>query len=230
MPCARWSPAAATPSSAWRLPCSACPCPPAIRWSKRQRFPRPSSRYGPTCSSVAGCSPASRCSCTAGSSGIGTTAIQLGRAFGATVFVTAGSAEKCAGVPGARRRAGHQLPGGRLGGRHHGSDRGARRRRHPRHGRRRLRREESGRCWPPRDGSCRLPSSSLVEGRDRPDAGDAPPADDHRARRSGRGWRPRRARSPARSSGRCGRCSWPAPWGRSCTPRSRWRRRPTRTG
>jgi len=31
-----------------------------------------------------------------GSSGIGTTAIQLGRAFGATVFVTAGSSEKCA--------------------------------------------------------------------------------------------------------------------------------------
>lgn len=30
-----------------------------------------------------------------GSSGIGTTAIQLGRAFGACVFVTAGSAEKC---------------------------------------------------------------------------------------------------------------------------------------
>jgi putative PIG3 family NAD(P)H quinone oxidoreductase len=31
-----------------------------------------------------------------GSSGIGTTAIQLARAFGATVFATAGSAEKCA--------------------------------------------------------------------------------------------------------------------------------------
>ncbi|MBC2775321.1 NAD(P)H-quinone oxidoreductase [Rhizobium sp. AQ_MP] len=31
-----------------------------------------------------------------GSSGIGTTAIQLARAFGATVFTTAGSAEKCA--------------------------------------------------------------------------------------------------------------------------------------
>ena len=31
-----------------------------------------------------------------GSSGIGTTAIQLGKAFGATVIVTAGSAEKCA--------------------------------------------------------------------------------------------------------------------------------------
>ena len=34
-----------------------------------------------------------------GTSGIGTTAIQLARAFGARVFATAGSAEKCAGVP-----------------------------------------------------------------------------------------------------------------------------------
>src|SRR5207253_5487439 len=32
-----------------------------------------------------------------GSSGIGTTAIQLARAFGARVFATAGSSEKCAG-------------------------------------------------------------------------------------------------------------------------------------
>ena len=31
-----------------------------------------------------------------GTSGIGTTAIQLGRVFGATVFATAGSDEKCA--------------------------------------------------------------------------------------------------------------------------------------
>jgi putative PIG3 family NAD(P)H quinone oxidoreductase len=35
-----------------------------------------------------------------GASGIGTTAIQLGRAFGATVFVTAGSEEKCAACVG----------------------------------------------------------------------------------------------------------------------------------
>jgi putative PIG3 family NAD(P)H quinone oxidoreductase len=35
-----------------------------------------------------------------GSSGIGTTAIQLGRAFGARVFATAGSAEKCAACVG----------------------------------------------------------------------------------------------------------------------------------
>ncbi len=35
-----------------------------------------------------------------GSSGIGTTAIQLAKAFGATVFTTAGSAEKCAACEG----------------------------------------------------------------------------------------------------------------------------------
>jgi putative PIG3 family NAD(P)H quinone oxidoreductase len=35
-----------------------------------------------------------------GSSGIGTTAIQLARAFGATVYATAGSAEKCAACEG----------------------------------------------------------------------------------------------------------------------------------
>ena len=40
-----------------------------------------------------------------GSSGIGTTAIQLGKAFGATVFVTAGSPEKMRGLPQARRRS-----------------------------------------------------------------------------------------------------------------------------
>ena len=34
-----------------------------------------------------------------GSSGIGTTAIQLGPAFGATVFATVGGADKCARLP-----------------------------------------------------------------------------------------------------------------------------------
>jgi NADPH2:quinone reductase len=42
-----------------------------------------------------------------GSSGIGTTAIQLARAFGATVFATAGSAEKCAAC--ARLGADHAI-------------------------------------------------------------------------------------------------------------------------
>ena len=45
-----------------------------------------------------------------GSSGIGTTAIQLARAFGARVFATAGSRGEVRGVRAARRRARHQLP------------------------------------------------------------------------------------------------------------------------
>ena len=49
-----------------------------------------------------------------GSSGIGTTAIQLARAFGARVFTTAGSDEKCAACEVAWRRAGDQLPHHRL--------------------------------------------------------------------------------------------------------------------
>ena len=44
-----------------------------------------------------------------GSSGIGTTAIQLAKAFGARVIATAGSTEKCDGLPQARRRRRHQL-------------------------------------------------------------------------------------------------------------------------
>ena len=40
--------------------------------------------------------PGETCLVHGGSSGIGTTAIQLAKAFGATVYVTAGSAEKCA--------------------------------------------------------------------------------------------------------------------------------------
>jgi NADPH2:quinone reductase len=44
-----------------------------------------------------------------GSSGIGTAAIQLAKAFGARVMTTAGSAEKCAACLQARRRRRHQL-------------------------------------------------------------------------------------------------------------------------
>ena len=44
-----------------------------------------------------------------GTSGIGTTAIMIAKAFGAKVITTAGSAEKCAGLPQARRRRGDRL-------------------------------------------------------------------------------------------------------------------------
>ncbi len=47
------------------------------------------------CSSAADCRRARRSSSIGGSSGIGTTAIQLANAFGAYVITTAGSEEKC---------------------------------------------------------------------------------------------------------------------------------------
>ena len=84
---ARWSPAAATPSTP-SAPVAAVPAGSGRHGSRQrgghsrdllhgldQRLPaRPAAR------------PARRCSCTAASSGIGTTAIQLARAFGATVY------------------------------------------------------------------------------------------------------------------------------------------------
>ncbi len=96
-----------------------------------------------------------------GTSGIGTTAIKLAKAFGATVFTTAGSGREMRGLrrsSGADRR--HQLPhaGFRRGG--EGRDRRARRRRHPRHGRRRLYRPQlrgGRRRWP--DRADRLPGA-----------------------------------------------------------------------
>ena len=73
-----------------------------------------------------------------GSSGIGTTAIQLASAFGAYVVTTAGSDEKCAACLklGADRAINYRTRGFRR--RHQGGDQRPRRRRHPRHGRRRL--------------------------------------------------------------------------------------------
>ena len=57
---------------------------------------RRSSRSGPTSSIVDGCSPGESMLVHGGSSGIGTTAIQLAHARGSRVFATAGSADKCA--------------------------------------------------------------------------------------------------------------------------------------
>ena len=73
-----------------------------------------------------------------GSSGIGTTAIQLAKAFGARVITTAGSEEKCDACRklGADVAINYKTRGFRR--RDQGGDRRPRRRRHPRHGRRRL--------------------------------------------------------------------------------------------
>ena len=99
-PSARLSPAAVTRSTASRRRRSVCPCRAASIWSPRRRFPRRSSPSGPTCSSAAGLQAGESILIHGGSSGIGTTAIQLARAFGARVFATAGSAEKCAACEG----------------------------------------------------------------------------------------------------------------------------------
>ena len=57
--------------------------------------PKPFSPFGPTFSNAAGCRRGEVFLVHGGSSGIGTTAIQLASVFGARVFATAGSAEKC---------------------------------------------------------------------------------------------------------------------------------------
>jgi NADPH:quinone reductase-like Zn-dependent oxidoreductase len=69
-----------------------------------------------------------------GTSGIGITAIQMAKAWGARVFCTVGSDEKAAACTGSRRRRGHQLPVAGL--RHRGVQavRGSWRQRHPGHG------------------------------------------------------------------------------------------------
>ena len=146
---APWSPAAAMPSTA---PCPAPQCLPMPGPARHGRGggaagdllhgldqrlrPRPADR------------PARRFLVHGGSSGIGTTAIQLATAFGATVFATAGSAEKCAACERARAPsapsttatedfvAGDQATRPAAG-----------RRRDPRHGRRRLRRPQPRDAW-----------------------------------------------------------------------------------
>ena len=77
--------------------------------SPPRRFPRRSSPCGRTCSSADACSAGESLLVHGGSSGIGTTAIQLARAFGARVFATAGIGGEVRGVRAARRRARDQL-------------------------------------------------------------------------------------------------------------------------
>ena len=116
-----------------------------------------------------------------GSSGIGTTAIQLARAFGARVFATAGSAEKCEACRALGADAGRRTTATATGcaDLRDATERARRRRRSstwwaattsPRN------LDAAGRRRPAR--ADRVPE--IVESRDRPDAGDAPPAHHHR--------------------------------------------------
>ena len=93
-----------------------------------------------------------------GSSGIGTTAIQLAKAFGARVIATAGSTEKCAACRKLGADVADQLQDRGLRRRHQGGDRRQGRRRHPRHGRRRLHRSATTRPPRSKDASCRSAS------------------------------------------------------------------------
>ncbi len=79
---------------AWRA--SACPSPPGCRCARPRGFPRITSPSGTTSSTACILPPAKSILIHGGTSGIGLTAIQLAKAFGATVFTTAGSAEKVA--------------------------------------------------------------------------------------------------------------------------------------
>ena len=81
-----------------------------------------------------------------GGSGIGTTAIQLGKHAGAIVAVTAGSQEKLDACRRARRGHPDQLPRGRLRGKAARGHRRPRRGRDPGHHRRRLPGQEPGRA------------------------------------------------------------------------------------
>ena len=73
-----------------------------------------------------------------GTSGIGTTAIQLAKAFGASVVATAGSDAKCDACLRLGADVAVNYRDARLRRSGQGGDRRARGRRHPRHGRRRL--------------------------------------------------------------------------------------------
>ena len=94
-----------------------------------------------------------------GTSGIGTTAIQLAKAFGAFVVATAGSDEKCAAAKrlGADVAVNYKTDRFRRGGAR--GHRRPRRRRDPRHGGRRLSRPQPRRPPPRKGASCRSPRS-----------------------------------------------------------------------
>ena len=132
--CARWWPAAATPRRCVAPAPQCLPVPAGVTLVEAAaRCPRRASPSGPTCSSAGRCERGETALFHGGTSGIGTTAIQLAVARGARVLATAGSDEKCARVRGAWRRARHQLPYDRLRRRGAGADRRARRRSGARH-------------------------------------------------------------------------------------------------
>ena len=203
----RWFPAGAMRNIARRMKAMRCRFLPAFRWSRRARSPRRSSPSGPMCSIAAACKAGETLLVHGGTSGIGTTAIALAKAFGARVDRDGGVGRQDGSLQAARRRFRHQLS-------HDGfcrSDacrhRWARRRCHPRHGRRRLCRAQlcgGGGRRPHR--ADRLPERTEGDARSAPADGQAPRPyrlDSAAALAGGKGrHRPRASR---RGSGRCWR-------------------------
>ena len=147
-----------------------------------------------------------------GSSGIGTTAIQLARARGARVFATAGSAEKCAACEalGAEQCVNYRDDRFRHGDQ--GGNAWARCRRRARHGGRRLRAAQYRRAGdgrPARDD--RTAGRREVGNRHHADSTQTPDA--HRFDAAHAIRRRKRRAGHSGPSSTCGRCSSPAPSG-----------------
>ena len=114
---ARWSPAAAMPSTASRPAPQCLPVPRGLSLVEAAGAARDLLHGLDQCVRARPAHAGESFLVHGGTSGIGTTAIQLARAFGARVFATAGSAGEMRGLRRTRRRAGDRLPAARISSR-----------------------------------------------------------------------------------------------------------------
>ena len=91
------------PNIAWRTKATRCRSA-DCRWSRRAAIPETFFTVWHNMVERGGLKCGETFLVHGGTSGIGTTAIQLAKALGARVITTAGSEEKCDGLPQARRR------------------------------------------------------------------------------------------------------------------------------
>ena len=115
--CARCWPAAATPSRSRCPPGRCCRCPRGWTWSTAAALPEIACTVYSNVFQLARLTAGETLLVHGGGSGIGTIAIQLGKAFGARVACTAGSARKAGPLPRARRRRGRSTTGTRTSSR-----------------------------------------------------------------------------------------------------------------
>ena len=104
-----WSLAAAMPNIASLMKATPCRCRPALRRSRPPPYPRRFSPSGTICSSAGRLAAGETVLIHGGSSGIGTTAIQLAKAFGALGRHHRRFAGEMRGLLETRRRRRHQL-------------------------------------------------------------------------------------------------------------------------